>query len=97
MEAVTINIPEALIYEQVDGCPVYYAGYRNYVDGKSSIEEITGSSYLQGLLATQLVMLLGRLLNPAIYRIIANEIGLKFGPNSWRAADLAIFTTISLK
>ena len=97
MEAATVTIPESLIYERIAGRPVYYAGYRDYLNGNRSMEELMGSSYLQGFLGTQLVLLLGRLLDPVRYRIIANEIGLKFGPNAWRAADLAIFSTTTLK
>ena len=91
------KIPEVLIYEMVDGIPIYYKGYREYLEGAIQIEEITGSSYLQALLGTELVILLSRLLDMSKYRIMSNEIGLKFAKGSWRAADLVVYEKSKLK
>lgn len=56
-----------------------------------------GSSYLQALIGTQLIILLSRLIDLKKYQLISNEVGLKFGKKSWRAADLAIYERESLK
>ena len=97
MNTAVQNIPEVLIYEMVDGNPIYYKGYKDYLDGTKQIEELIGSSYLQALICTELIILLSRLLNLQEYRIISSEIGLRFSPKSWRAADLAIFQKSKLK
>lgn len=97
MSTVVQKIPEVLIYEMVDGIPIYYKGYREYLEGAIQIEEIMGSSYLQALLGTELVILLSRLLDMSKYRIMSNEIGLKFAKGSWRAADLVVYEKSKLK
>jgi len=97
MELAIQNIPEVLIYEMVDGNPIYYKGYREYLNGNRQIEELMGTSYLQGALATQIIIILSRLLDLTKYRLISNEIGLKFSTKSWRAADVAIFDINTLR
>lgn len=97
MKVATQQIPDILIYEMVAGLPIYYKGYKAYLKGNKQIDEIMGSSYLQGALATQLILHLGNLIDLNSYRIISNEIGLKFSKSHWRAADLAIFDLKSLK
>lgn len=83
MNPITQNITKVLIYEMVDGDPIYYRGYREYLNGDKQIEELIGSSFLQGVIATELVILLSRLLDLKTYRIISNEIGLKFAKNKY--------------
>ncbi len=39
-------IPESLVYERLDGQPIYYQGYRDVMAGRKTIEEIIGSSTL---------------------------------------------------
>lgn len=85
------DIPQTLVYEMVEGQPIFYRGYRDYLDGNKDIEEIMGSSYLQSLIVTQIVILLSQLLDATKYQILSNEVGLKFSEKSWRAADIAIF------
>ncbi len=91
------DIPDTLIYEMDEGKPVYYQGYQEVLSKQKDPEEVMGSSYLQALLATKLVLLLGNSLDLDQYELIAQEIGLKFSDQSWRAADLAIFNKESLE
>lgn len=91
------DIPETLIYEMDEGKPVYYQGYQYVLSNQKDPEEIIGSSYLQALLATRLVLLLGSQLDLDQYELIAQEIGLKFSDESWRAADLAVFHKAKLE
>jgi hypothetical protein len=44
------KIPLALIYEIIDGKPIYYKGYREVIAGTKTIEEIMGASTLQNFL-----------------------------------------------
>jgi Uma2 family endonuclease len=97
MKAMTQPVPESLIYEMVNGVPIYYKGYKEYLKGNKQIDELMGSSYLQGALATQLIILLSGLLDLTKYRLISNEIGLKFNKKSWRAADLVIYDINTLR
>lgn len=52
MKASTQTIPDILIYEMDDGQPIYYRGYKDYLKNKKQLEQIMGSSYLQGVLIT---------------------------------------------
>ena len=97
MESTVKTIPKALIYEMVDGKPIYYKGYKDYLSGDKQIDELMGSSYLQALIGTQLIIILSRLIDLKKYQLISNGVGLKFGKKSWRAADLAIYEKESLK
>ncbi len=97
MTVAVQKIPEILVYEMVDGVPIYYKDYQLYLQGNKQLEELIGSSYLQGALVTHLVILLSQLLDLDAFRIISNEVVLKFNKKSWRAADLAVFKKSLLK
>jgi Uma2 family endonuclease len=88
-------IPESLIYEMVNGRPIYYRGYKDYLDGNKSMEEVMGSSKFQAFLAAELVFLLKSFLGKE-YIVFANELGLQFSKKAWRAADVAVIQRSSL-
>ena len=44
------KIPEALVYEIMDGKPIYYNDYQLVIKKKKSIEEVIGSSSLLTLI-----------------------------------------------
>lgn len=79
----------------VEGKPIYYKGYKEYLKGKKQIEELMGSSYLQSLIITRLVFLLMSKLNRK-YLVLTNEVGLQL-KKGWRAADIAIIEKEQLK
>ena len=83
------KIPEVLIYEMIDGVPIYYKGYREYLEGSKQMEEVMGSSKLQSIIIAELIFLLRGFLGDD-YLIFTNELGLQFSKNSWRAADIAV-------
>lgn len=96
MSTAVQNIPEILIYEMVKGKPIYYRGYRDYLNGIKQLEELMGSSKFQSFLATELVFLIRSLLGKN-YFIFSNEVGLQFSKKSWRAADIAVVKKGSIK
>jgi len=85
------DIPQLLVYEVLDGQPIYYAGYQAYLDGNKTLEEIIGSSYLQSLIVTQLIIYLSQQLDTTAYQLLTNEVGLLPNNHSRRAADIAIY------
>lgn len=89
-ESSVQSIPKSLIYEMVDGKPIYYRGYQDYLSGEKQLEELMGSSFIQSMIVTRLVIALGNLLDSKKYEILTNELGLQFKNKSWRAADIAI-------
>lgn len=89
MKSAVQKIPESLIYEMVQGKPIYYKGYKDYLKGEKQLEQLIGTSKFQAFLVTELIFLIKTFLGKD-YFIFSNEIGLQFSKNSWRAADIAI-------
>ncbi len=83
------KIPENLIYEMVNGVPIYYKGYKDYLNGNKQLGELMGSSKLQSFLISELIFLIRSFLGNGYY-IFSNELGLQFSKKSWRAADIAV-------
>ncbi|MEL7123515.1 MAG: hypothetical protein AAFO07_28985 [Bacteroidota bacterium] len=57
LKAEIQNIPEELIYEMVNGIPIYYSRYQEYLSGDKAIGDIMGSSLKQSRIITQLIIL----------------------------------------
>ena len=91
------EIPEALVYEMVEGNPIYYRGYEQVLSGEKQPEGVMGSRYLQAIIISELSYLLRHFLDSSLFKVLWSEVGLLFGPNSWRAVDIAIFEQATLK
>ena len=85
------KIPAALIYEIMDGKPIYYKGYREVINQKKQIEEVMGASTLQGVIIAYILKVLFRNLDDIKYQILTNEQGLHLKKNSNLSADIAIY------
>lgn len=85
------KIPAALIYEIMDGKPIYYKGYRDVINQKKQIEEVMGASTLQGVIIAYILKVLFRNLDDIKYQILTNEQGLHLKKNSNLSADIAIY------
>ncbi len=96
MNKPTREIAESLIYEMVDGNPIYYHGYRDVLKGRKDVEAILGSTYLQSLMVANLVAQLVKNL-AGEYVILTNELGVLLSKNHWRIADIAIVSREALK
>ncbi|MCB0559871.1 MAG: Uma2 family endonuclease [Lewinellaceae bacterium] len=93
MSASTLErqtIPDTLIYEMVDGSPIYYLGYQEVLAGEKTLEEIMSDGNIQAWLKTQIAALLTYQL-ASQWVVTSGEHGLQFRKKSWRAADIAIF------
>lgn len=89
------TIPDQLVYEVTDQGPIYYQGYREYLDGTKTLEEIMGSSILQSSLVTDLVYALSALSKE--YRVLSSELGIQLARGKYRAADIAIVRRDAMK
>jgi len=85
-----------LIYEEIDGIPFYYRGWREVLNQQKSTEEIMGCSDTQGILISLLLDFLYKNL-PSNYRLLTNEIGLHLAPNNNLASDIVIYQKSDLK
>lgn len=85
------KIPPVLLYEIIDGKPVYYKGYREVVAGKKSIEEIMGASNLQSTIIEYLLIIFFKTIDLKKYRILTNEIGIHINNKNNLSGDIAIY------
>jgi Putative restriction endonuclease len=88
--AMDVVIPEALIYEMVNGKPIYYRGWREVLKNEKTIEQVMASSLLQGYLVGEIFANLHAKMRKQ-FILTTNETGLKFDKGDWRAADIALF------
>ncbi|MEM6377354.1 MAG: Uma2 family endonuclease, partial [Bacteroidota bacterium] len=89
MESSAKTIPASLIYEMVNGQPIYYRGYRAFLEGNKPLHDIIGSSKLQAFLIAELIFLLKMQFGKQFF-IFTNELGIQFSKKNWRAVDIAV-------
>ena len=87
----TKTIPESLIYETLNGRPLYYKGYRDVLSGALKSETIMGSSDLQSIIITIIVGTLWNRVDRKTYQLATNESGLHIAIGDNLSADIAIF------
>lgn len=85
------KVPDALVYETMDGEPLYYRGYKDVMSGKKTIEEIMGSSTLQFVLGNYFIRLLAKHLDEDGFYIAASEAGVHINHRDNMANDIAVY------
>lgn len=90
------KVPEYLIYEIMDGKPIHYKGYREVLAGTKKVSEIIGSSTLQALIVTHLIILLGKQIDDNQYTILSSEAGMHLDKRTNLAGDILIFDNATL-
>lgn len=103
MEAIAIStrskrvpkIPDNLIWEVLDGQPLYRRGYMDVVRKLKTRDEIMGTSSYQSLITTYLTKLLARQLDDDIYDFLISEPGVHLKYKDNISNDIAIFNRLS--
>lgn len=85
------NIPAHLVYEIMDGKPIYYRGYREVLLNKKTFEEIMGASSLQSIIIYYLVSFIGKFIDEDKFTVLTGEAGLHLDHRNNLANDIAIF------
>jgi hypothetical protein len=85
------EIPEALVYEIIDGRKLYYKGYKDVLSKKKKIEDIMGSSTLQGYIIFYLLKICYRFLDENKYIFLTNESGIHLEKSNNLSSDISIF------
>ena len=93
----TQTIPRSLIYEEMDGEPIYYRGYREVLDNKKTLDDIMGSSSLQVVIIDVLLRYLYAQLDEKQYEFFTNETGLHLSKGNNLASDIAIYEAATLQ
>ena len=88
---------KALVYEKVNGKPIYYRGYREVLNRKFPLEAVMGSSGLQAYIIKLIVAFLLKVLDSKRYEVLFNEVGFLLKKGSWRNLDIAIFEREKVK
>jgi hypothetical protein len=85
------KIPNYLIYEVLDGKPVYYRGYRSVLNKTKTLTDIMGCSSLQAELISYLLGVIYGFIDRSRYRVYTNEIGNHIDAHNNLSNDIAIF------
>ena len=91
------KVPREFIFEEIDGVPLYYRGYKEAIAQKLSVENIMGSGELQSTLISIILDYLYNNLDKSRYRIISNEVGLHLKKKTNLSADIAVYDKQLLK
>ncbi|NUQ26527.1 MAG: Uma2 family endonuclease [Saprospiraceae bacterium] len=83
--------PEFPVMELIEGMPVYYRGYRQYLQGVSPKENVMGSGMLQSLITSAILVYLARQLEENEYLLSTNQSGLRISEKTMLANDIAVF------
>ena len=91
------KIPESLVYEEIDGRPIYYRGYRDVIAQQKTVEDIMGCSDVQGIIISTILEYLYQNIPSEQYKIITNEIGLHLERKNNLSSDIAIYSKVLLQ
>jgi hypothetical protein len=90
------KIPSNLIYEVMDGSPIYYKGYKDVLKGEKTVEDIMPSSFIQVLIVAAIV----RFLNAKLAKrfiVGSNESGLHLSKSINFANDIQVIEKSKIK
>ncbi len=90
------SIPSALIYETMDGKPIYFAGYRDVLNGNKTIEEIMATGKKQSLMLNAIQGHLWRTPTGTALTIMTGEIGIHISKKLNFSCDLVVFEDATL-
>ena len=95
-KTATQAIPSALIYEIIDGKPIYFAGYKDVLNGNKTIEEIRTTGKKQSLMLNAIQTHLLRTHADKALTIMTGEIGIHISKNQNFSCDLVVFEDATL-
>jgi hypothetical protein len=91
----TRKIPDYLVWEVLDGQPLYRRGYKEVLRKQKTIDEIMGTSSYQSIILQYLTKLLSRELDEDKYDFMPNEIGANLRRKDNVSHDIAIYPLLS--
>ena len=87
----SIAIPSYLIYEVLDGKPIYFRGYQDVLNHKKTKEDIMATGRLQTLIISTLQEHLWANHNQEGLKYMSNEVGIHISTNINLSCDLVAF------
>ena len=89
-----LRIPDDLVWEVLDGKPLYRRGYMQVVKKLKTYQDIMGTSSYQSIITTFLTLLLGTKLDFSRFDIMIGEIGVHLNHKDNVSNDIAIFNRL---
>ena len=89
--SATTEIPDFLVYEELNGQKLYRKGYKQYLNQTKTIEEIMGCSSLQAAIVSVLLSYLYRQIEDEGYEIMTNEAGLHVALGNNLSSDIILY------
>ena len=96
-DTATQAIPRSLVYEEMDGEPIYYRGYREVLDNQKTLDDIMGSSSLQSVIVDVILRYLYTKVDETQYEFFTNETELHLSKGNNLASDIAIYDASALR
>ncbi len=84
-------VPSALIYEVLNGRPLYYRGYKEVMEKNLNPESVMGSSSLQSILVGLIYSFMMNNRDKKKYLPVTNEAGLHLDLKDNLSCDVAVF------
>ncbi|QKZ15669.1 Uma2 family endonuclease [Spirosoma sp. KUDC1026] len=91
LDAAQQPIPSYLIYETLNGRPLYRKGYKDVLANRKTPGEITGCRYLQAIIVSALYLYLGTQTDRKKYWVVTNEPGLHIQLGDNLSNDIAFY------
>ncbi|MEI7581798.1 Uma2 family endonuclease [Runella sp.] len=91
------EISKSLIYEEYDGKPMYYRGYKDVLNQLKTLEEIMGESDTQAIIIGVFMKFLLRNLDEDKYFVMTNEVGFHLKKRSNISSDIVIYDKATLQ
>jgi hypothetical protein len=88
------RVPKELVWEVLDGQPLYRRGYKDVMRKLKTIEEIMGTSSYQATIVGYIVRLLNRHLDENIYEVWSSEAGLHLKKNDNVSNDIVVHNIV---
>ena len=85
------KVPDYLVYETMDGVPIYRKGYKAVLNNSKTLQDIMGSSTLQSEVHMYLNSLLFRHFGTEQYAIYSNKAGLHIARGNNLAGDIFVY------
>ncbi len=91
IDAAEADIPAALVYEILNGKPLYYRGYRHVLEHNLNPETVVGSSGLQSLIIGVIYTHLMVKRDKKRFMVFTNEAGVHIDLGNDFSCDIAIY------
>lgn len=91
------KVSEYLVYEIMDGKPIYYRDYKSVLNKTKKFEDIMGSSTLQSIIIIHILSILIKSLNEEEFWLMTNETGMHLDHRNNLSGDILIYEKSRLK